>query len=226
MEFSLATRIVGSERVWQVWDMSIADVIKTPDVYDSECATARDVRWMRLVAQGDVEAFECLVNEHKGRVVGTVAKMLGDSTEAEDIAQEVFVRVWKSARHYKPSAKFTTWLMTIVRNLVFNETRRRKRKPTEALNGVREPSRERQFEDMSAQSPADEVLLAELEVEVQSAIEALPEAQRMALVLRRYEEMTYEEIAEVLKTSVPAVKSLLFRARNDLRARLERHLGG
>ncbi len=179
---------------------------------------------MRQIAQGDMAAFECLVNEHKSHVVGTVAKMLGDSTEAEDIAQEVFVRVWKSAKHYKPSAKFTTWLMTITRNLVFNETRRRKRKPAVTLESQDSDGHPRQFEDTTATSPDNIALQAELEAHVQAAIESLPETQRLALVLRRYEEMPYEDIAAVLKTSVPSVKSLLFRARNDLRKKLQHYL--
>lgn len=178
---------------------------------------------MRRIASGDIEAFECLVDEHKTRVVGTVAKMLGDSLEAEDIAQEVFVRVWRSAKRYRPQAKFTTWLMTITRNLVFNELRRRRRKPSEPLDGGEETP-PRQFADAGSHSPADEALQAELEEVVQQAIAALPESQRLALVLRRYEEMPYEEIAAVLKTSVSSVKSLLFRARSELKQSLRRYL--
>lgn len=221
------TAIVEQDCLWHANPMPGYALTHQPD--GSPCMTApmdetaRDAQWMRQTAAGDIEAFECLVNEHKARVVGTVAKMLGDSTEAEDIAQEVFVRVWKSAKRYRPSAKFSTWLMAITRNLVFNETRRRRRKPSETIE-AREPRSQRQFADDSAASPADEALQAELEAEVQAAIEALPEAQRMALVLRRYEDMPYEDIAAVLRTSVSSVKSLLFRARTDLRQRLDRYL--
>src|SRR5438477_13079283 len=96
-------------------------------------AADQDVVWMQRVAQGDTGAFERLIETHQARVVGTVAKMLGDDTDAEDIAQQVFIRVWKSAKRYQPTAKFTTWLFKITRNLVFNELRRRKRHPVEAL---------------------------------------------------------------------------------------------
>ncbi len=189
-----------------------------------ESLQQRDSQWMQQVAAGDKEAFECLVNEYKVRVVGTVARMLGDTIEAEDIAQEVFVRVWSSAKRYKPQAKFTTWLMTITRNLVFNEMRRRRRKPAESMENSSEECAPRQFADQTANSPADEALHVELESVVQQAIEELPENQRIALVLRRYQELPYEEIAEILETSVSSVKSLLFRARGELKLKLSSYL--
>src|SRR5919108_2064071 len=88
---------------------------------------ADDVGLMRLVARGDTAAFEQLVERHQTLVVGTVARMLGSNSDVEDIAQQVFVRVWRSAARYVPRAKFTTWLLKITRNLVFNEMRRTKR---------------------------------------------------------------------------------------------------
>src|SRR5207248_9151409 len=86
-----------------------------------------DVRLMRLVSRGDTGAFEELIERHQSLVAGTVARMLGSNSDVEDIAQQVFIRVWKSARRYVPRAKFTTWLLKITRNLVFNELRRSKR---------------------------------------------------------------------------------------------------
>src|SRR5881409_2425335 len=90
---------------------------------------AEDVRLMQLVGRGDTVAFEELVERHQALVAGTVARMLGSNSDVEDIAQQVFIRVWKSARRYVPRAKFTTWLLKITRNLVFNEMRRTKRRP-------------------------------------------------------------------------------------------------
>jgi len=90
---------------------------------------------MEQVKTGDTEALRMLIETHQLRVVGTVAKMLGDDSDAEDIAQQVFIRVWNSATRYRPTAKFTTWLFKITRNLVFNELRRRKRHPTASLDG-------------------------------------------------------------------------------------------
>src|SRR6267154_1705715 len=88
---------------------------------------AEDVRLMQLVSGGDTKAFEELIERHQSLVAGTVARMLGSNSDVEDIAQQVFIRVWKSARRYVPRAKFTTWLLKITRNLVFNELRRSKR---------------------------------------------------------------------------------------------------
>src|SRR5213082_3790935 len=88
---------------------------------------AKDVRLMRLVGRGDTSAFEQLIARHQALVAGTVARMLGSNSDVEDIAQQVFIRLWKSARRYVPRAKFTTWLLKITRNLVFNELRRSKR---------------------------------------------------------------------------------------------------
>src|ERR1043166_2495789 len=88
---------------------------------------ADDVRLMQLVGRDDTQAFEQLIEKHQSLVAGTVARMLGSNSDVEDIAQQVFIRVWKSASRYTPRAKFTTWLLKITRNLVFNELRRTRR---------------------------------------------------------------------------------------------------
>ena len=185
---------------------------------------ASDVALMLRVRDGDLEAFETLVTRHQHSVVGTAAKMLGGAADAEDIGQQVFVRVWKHAARYQPSAKFTTWLMTITRNLVFNELRRRRRSQQVSMDADEGDAIRRQFVDEQAAAPSEEMLDSELHEAIDAAIAGLPEAQRLAIVLRRYEGMPYEEIAEVLKTSVPAVKSILFRARAELKARLKKYL--
>ena len=192
---------------------------------DSDAA-AEDIALMLAVKSGDERAFESLVERHQFRVVGTVAKMLGGESDAEDIAQQVFIRVWQSAPRYNPSAKFTTWLLTITRNLVFNEMRRRQRArlvPLDPGDADRPPVG---HADASARSAPEEIADAELQDAVTRAIASLPETQRIAVILRRFENMPYEEIAKVLKTTVPSIKSLLFRARTDLRERLKNHLGG
>jgi len=183
-----------------------------------------DFSLMDRVKTGDMTAFETLVERHQHSVVGTVAKMLGCANEAEDIAQMVFIRVWKSAARYEPSAKFTTWLMTITRNLVFNEMRRRQRAHLIPMEGENEESPAPQFADADAPGPRDELLKAEMQGAIDAAIASLPENQRTAIILRRYENMPYEEIAQVLSTSVPAVKSILFRARAELKEKLQQYL--
>jgi RNA polymerase sigma-70 factor (ECF subfamily) len=184
---------------------------------------AEDVRLMQLVSTGEEGAFEELVERHQRLVVGTVARMLGNNSDVEDIAQQVFVRVWKSAKRYVPRAKFTTWLLKITRNLVFNELRRRSRHAQLPLQ-VESEGEERPIRDERARAPDASLLEQELQRAIEAAIGQLPETQRMAVLLRRYDELSYEEIAEVLEQSVPAVKSLLFRARTELRTRLSRYL--
>ena len=185
---------------------------------------AEDVRLMRLVAGGDTSAFEKVIERHQALVAGTAARMLGSNSDVEDIAQQVFIRVWKSARRYVPRAKFTTWLLKITRNLVFNELRRAKRRaqiPLQSDPGTEEIP----LKDETNPAPDASLLEAELQRAIEEAIMQLPESQRMALVLRRYDQLSYEEIAEVLDLSVPAVKSVLFRARTELRSRLNKYLG-
>jgi RNA polymerase sigma-70 factor (ECF subfamily) len=185
---------------------------------------AEDVRLMKLVSHGDTSAFETLVERHQSLVGGTVAHMLGSNSDVEDIAQQVFIRVWKSARRYVPRAKFTTWLLKITRNLVFNELRRSKRHahiPLQTDPGAEEFP----VKDEVNPAPDASLLQTELQQAIDDAIAQLPESQRMALILRRYEQLSYEEISEVLDLSVPAVKSVLFRARTELRARLSKYLG-
>src|SRR5437868_10595781 len=184
---------------------------------------AEDIRLMSLASAGDMAAFEQLVERHQRLVVGTVGRMLGSGSDAEDIAQQVFVRVWKNAKRYEPRAKFTTWLLKITRNLVFNELRRRSRHPQVPLQAESEEE-ERPLKDDHAVAPDASLLENELQEAVDAAIANLPETQRMAVILRRYDELSYEEIAATLDQSVSAVKSLLFRARTELRERLKHYL--
>ncbi|PYI90933.1 MAG: RNA polymerase subunit sigma-24 [Verrucomicrobia bacterium] len=184
---------------------------------------AEDIRLMERVGAGEEGAFEQLVERHQRLVIGTVGRMLGSGSDAEDIAQQVFVRVWKNAKRYEPRAKFTTWLLKITRNLVFNELRRRSRHPQVSLQSESDEE-ERPLKDEHAVAPDASLLEHELQQAVDAAIANLPETQRMAVVLRRYEELSYEEIADALDQSVSAVKSLLFRARTELRENLKRYL--
>lgn len=185
---------------------------------------AQDFALMKRIACGDEFAFRALLERHQDSVVGTVAKMLGNPNDAEDIAQQVFLRVWQHAKSYRPDAKFTTYLFTITRNLVFNETRRRSRKKEIPLYSDDPSGSRHEPGDDPHRQPDASMLEAELHIAVDQAIASLPETQRLAVVLRRYENLSYEEIAEVLELSVSAVKSQLFRARNSLREALAGYL--
>lgn len=185
--------------------------------------TAIDHGLMKSIATGDHASFRKLVERHQDAVIGTISKMLGNHTDSEDIAQLVFIRIWKHAKRYKPENKFTTYLYTITRNLVYNETRRRSRKKTLSSDQLLE-DHQIQFPDEPSSQPDSTLLEAELQQAIDSAIQSLPENQRLAVILRRYENLPYEEIAVVLNTSVPSVKSLLFRARTTLREQLAKYL--
>lgn len=182
-----------------------------------------DFELMARIANGDHVAFRHLVERHQNAVIGTVAKMLGNPSEAQDIAQQVFLRVWRNAKRYQPDAKFTTYLFTITRNLVFNETRRRRRKK-EVSSDAREEFSQQLIEERPDRQPDAQLLEAELQAAVDAAIASLPEIQRMAVILRRYEQLSYEELASTLNLSISAVKSLLFRARGSLRLALQGYL--
>src|SRR5205823_4092187 len=196
---------------------------KDPEERRGSEEDAEDVRLMQQVARGDTKAFEELIEKHQTLVAGTVARMLGSNSDVEDIAQQVFIRVWKSARRYVPRAKFTTWLLKITRNLVFNELRRARRRAQVPLQS--EPGAEEiPLKDEMNLAPDASLLEVELRRTIEEAILQLPETQRMALVLRGYEQLSYEQIAEVLALSAPAVKSVLFRARSELRSKLSKYL--
>jgi RNA polymerase sigma-70 factor, ECF subfamily len=186
-----------------------------------------DAALMLRVREGDMAAFETLVEKYKQRVLNLLYHSLRDATEAEDLAQNVFLQVYKSAGRYRVSAKFSTWLFTIARNLSLNELRRRSRHPAESLDQPAQQEEHegpRQFEDAKSLRPHDLILRSELEAKVEEAIAALPEKQRTALLLCREEELSYEDMAKVLDCSLSATKSLIHRARETLKQQLKPYL--
>jgi len=186
-----------------------------------------DAALMLRVKQGDMAAFTELVEKYKQPVMNLVYRTVRDATEAEDLAQNVFVQVFKSAPRYKSTAKFSTWLFTIARNLCLNEIRRRSRHPAESLD-TPHPEQEdqplHQFEDKKSVSPPEKLLQGELTRKIEEALDDLPENQRSAILLCRQEDLSYEEIAEVLGCSVSATKSLIHRGRETLKERLKPYL--
>jgi RNA polymerase sigma-70 factor (ECF subfamily) len=179
-----------------------------------------DEALMLRIAEGDSELFRTFVERHQQLVISLVTRMIG-SADAEDLAQQVFLNVWKSAPRWRPEAKVTTWLLTIAKRLVFNEARRRGR--TRLIPQSEDQEHEPEYPDPTP-GPDREVLEKELHLAIEKAINQLPEKERLALVLRQYQGMPYEEIAEVLGVSLAAVKSLLFRARNSMKRLLVPYL--
>jgi RNA polymerase sigma-70 factor, ECF subfamily len=186
-----------------------------------------DAALMLRVTQGDTRAFAELVDKYKQPVMNVACRMLRDATEAEDLAQNVFVQVYKAAGRYQVSSKFSAWLFTIARNLCLNEIRRRSRHSVESID-ARPPEQEGQplpqFEDKKTASPPERLLHQELDQKIDEALAALPENQRLAIALCRQEELSYEDIAAVLGCSLSATKSLIHRGRETLKARLKPYL--
>jgi RNA polymerase sigma-70 factor (ECF subfamily) len=188
-----------------------------------------DVALMLRVKNGDSEAFAELVEKYKQPVMNLVYRIIRDATEAEDLTQNVFIQVYKSAHRYEVSAKFSTWLFTIARNLCLNEIRRRSRHPADSLEAVFPGSEQddvpaRQFEDPKLRSAPDSLLQQELEQKIEQVLSELPENQRTAIQLCRQDDLSYEDIASVIGCSLSATKSLIHRGRETLKEKLKPYL--
>lgn len=188
-----------------------------------------DVRLMLEVRAGSAAAFEELMLRYQGRLVTVLEHLVGRRGQAEDLAQEVFLRVYRSRERYTPGSRFSTWLFTIANNVALNAKRSKSRRrevnvePAEsgALGGA---LLEQLAQAASGQMPTRQADKAELQDVVQQAIAALGERQRMAVLLSKFEEMSYADIGEAMGLSPQAIKSLLSRARENLREILEPYL--
>jgi RNA polymerase sigma-70 factor (ECF subfamily) len=184
-------------------------------------ALERDAELMLRVRDGDSASFALLLERHRGPVIHFLYRMVQNQAVAEELAQEAFLRVYRSRASYEPTAKFSTWLFRIATRLALNAIRDgRYEKSQRSL--ADDPDKEgapRQFPDDAPTAEETLVQRARL-VEIRAAIEALPDKQRAAVLMHKYEEMDYSQIAAALETSESAVKSLLFRAYQTLRARL------
>jgi len=183
--------------------------------------TRSDVQLMLDVKSGDEESFGILLRKYRAPMVNFLYRMVRDAATAEDLAQEVFLRVYRARKQYSPSAKFTTWLFRIATNLALNSVRDNRHRqldvsidaPIEEDEAPMElPAREMRIDDYMAER--DRMAF------IRNAISALPEKQRVAVLLHKYEEMDYGEIARILDCSESALKSLLFRAYETLRVQL------
>jgi RNA polymerase sigma-70 factor (ECF subfamily) len=187
-------------------------------------AFASDIELMICVKQGDAACFALLLERYREPIVRYLYRMVQNREVAEELAQEVFVRVYLSRARYEPTAKFSGWIFRIATNLAFNWSRNhRHERGQESTDAGLRPGLRRQFPDPRLR--VDEELVREAaRREVRRAVAALPARQRAAVVLHKYEDLGYEQIARVLGCSLQAVKSMMFRAHETLRARLA-HLG-
>ncbi len=183
-----------------------------------------DVRLMLHVRDDQPKAFEELVARYQHRLVAVMHHLVGNVEEAEDLAQEVFLRVYRARKKYHPRSRFSTWLFTIANNLALNSLRSRSRRPVLPLrttdSGPLGARPEEQLVPDQGTGPMQKVQKKELAGVIQQALEGLNERQRVAVVLNKFEDMNYAEIAEVMGLTTKAIKSLLSRARMNLRAAL------
>jgi RNA polymerase sigma-70 factor, ECF subfamily len=188
-----------------------------------------DIRLMLRVRDvDDTAAFSELVERFQHRLVAVMHHLIGSADEAEDLAQEVFLRVYRTRKKYTPKAKFSTWLFTIANNLALNALRDRQRRPVLPLD-VRDsgPLGPRPTEKLAPNRddpPAHGLQQQELVEIIRRALDGLNERQRMAIVLNKFEDMNYADIADVMGLSTKAVKSLLSRARSKLREALQGYI--
>lgn len=182
-----------------------------------------DVDLMLDVKAGDEASFDLLLHKYRSPLVNFLSRMVRDRATAEDLAQEVFLRVYRARKQYTPSAKFTTWLFRIATNLALNSLRDNRHQRMEVSIDA-PPSDEE--DAMPRELPAREMRIDEHMIErdriefIQRAVASLPEKQRAAVLLHKYEEMDYADIAKALECSESALKSLLFRAYESLRVQL------
>lgn len=184
------------------------------------------VRLMLAWQQGDETAFDRLVERYSGQVFALLTRFLGPVPQREDLVQEVFLRLIRARDRYQPSARFSTWLYRIVFNLAANEREKARLRSSVSLDAM-DPTGEGggfEPEDTEALLPSEALERDDAVRAVQDAIARLPQRQRMALILAKYEGMPYTEIGEVLGSNEKAVKSMIHRARENLRSMLARYL--
>jgi RNA polymerase sigma-70 factor (ECF subfamily) len=189
------------------------------------------VQLMLAYQAGDEGAFDRIVETYSAQVFALLTRFLGQKPGREDLVQEVFLRVVRARERYEPTARFSTWLYRIVFNLSVNETQRAGIKEVRAGegSGAFEPGASdgmSEFRDERIEDPSERMIQNDVVQAVRAAIALLPEQQRMALVLAKYHELPYAEIATVLGSSEKAVKSLVHRARENLRESLAPYLQG
>ena len=187
-----------------------------------------DVQRMLRVREGDELAFGELVALHQNRLVGLLGHLTGDRELAEDLAQDVFLRLYRARGRYEPTAKFTTYLFRIAHNVALNSRRSKSRRKESVIpdhsNSRMGASPIRAAAEKSSVMPTRRAASGEVQSVVQEAVERLPERQRMALLLHKFEDMSYADIGAAMDLSVSAVKSLLSRARESLRVELEGYM--
>lgn len=185
-----------------------------------------DTSLMLKFKNGDISCFEKLVKKYKESIINIIYQFIGDKEEAEDLTIEVFLRVYKARKNYKAKAKFTTWLYRIATNLCLNKIRENTKLHTISLGKPITREEEELIEKIADPSPSPQDILEEKEknVLIKKAVDSLPTKQRIALILRIYEELSYKEISKILGCSIKSVERRLYWARTNLKKKLMPYL--
>jgi len=211
-------------------DRGLLSMAAVPSQVEAKTADAQspdglsDAQMMLRVKAGDDSAFDYLVQKYRRPMLNFMFRMAHNSAAAEDMAQEVFLRVYRSRENYEASAKFTTWLYRIASNLAVNRARDTRHERPENTVSLDEPDQNTGLTmDVADDSLSAEeaILRRERLAAIRQRVQALPERQRMAVIMHKYQQMDYRQIAEILKLSESAIKSLLFRAYETLRGQLK-----
>ncbi len=203
-------------------------MLKTPNVPVPEPASDPDVQLMLRFRAGDAGAFRELFEKHSRAIVNFAYNFVGNRPRAEELAQDVFLQVFRAAARYEPNARFTTWLYRIATNACLNEVRRPERRyrtrPLEREPDERGERGEIYLPDPTALPGESALAGRELEARIREVLGALPENQRAAVILSRVDGLSYRQVADTLECSESAVKSLVFRATATLRRELQEFL--
>jgi RNA polymerase sigma-70 factor (ECF subfamily) len=183
-----------------------------PDMNAPSVSDDSDHELMAWLASGDMAALGQLVCRHQARAMAVALRLLGTHHQAEEVCQEAFIRVYQASASYRPQGQFATWLYRIVVNLCYDAMRRERRQPEPLPADTSSPP----WSDPVAAAEA-----GELSAQVRRAVGALPDRQRTAVILHRYEQLGHDQIAEIMQCSVSAVESLLVRAYHQLRVQLK-----
>ncbi len=174
-----------------------------------------DIKLMLEFIEGDISAFEQIMNKYKEIVINIAYRFIQDRSTAEDIAQDVFLKIYNSAKSYKPKARLSTWIYKITANICLNELRSQKKYLKNiSMDEIGETR------DFIQTNPFENLEKKELKHLVKEAIDSLPDRQRMVIILKKYEDLSYQEISEIMGCSVSAVDSLLQRAKQNLKNKL------
>ena len=194
-------------------------------MFDEPDKKATDEDLMGRVRLGNKHAFEVLIRRHQRSVLNFIFRFMGNHSDAEDLTQELFLRIWKAAGTYKPEAKFTTWLYRIASNLCINKQRAIRIRRLFAKSHSQEQGQGSKDafiigEGAEHLTPENHLIDSEQSIQLLNALNELPTSQRLAIVLKIYDEMSYQEISQIMGRSISAVDSLLIRAKKNLRKKL------